>query len=183
MRTVRLLPLLVLASCAPAAAPAAPSRSAAVQTVRIETSTGTSEARIEPTRPVAQSATVALPPARVWAALPAAYTALGLPAGRGDEAAGRWVAGPAQVTRALGGTRLSRYLDCGATVSTPNADAYAVTLTVDTRLAPAAGGATQVETRVQAHARPLETAGDRVPCTSTGGLERRLGEELGRATQ
>ncbi len=183
MRSVRLLPLLVLPACAPAAGPAAASRPPATETVRIETETGASEMRIESTRPLAQQATVAGPPARVWAALPAAYTALGLPAGRGDRAAGRWVAGPAQVTRALRGTRLSRYLDCGATVSTPNADAYAVTLSVDTRLAPATGGATQVETLVQAHARPLETAGDRVPCTSTGGLERRLAEELRRATQ
>lgn len=180
-RLLRLLPLLPLAACGPAA-PAPDTAPPAGSTVRIETAHGTTEVRIDPTRARAHTTLVSLPPARAWAALPAAYAALGLPAGAGDEAAGHSVVGPLHLARGLSGVRLSRYLDCGATVSIPNADAYAVTLRLDTRLVPAGAAATRVETLLQGSARPMDTAGDRVTCTSTGVLERRLVEELQRPT-
>jgi hypothetical protein len=82
------------------------------------------------------------------------------------------------VIRALNGVRLSRYLDCGATVSVPNADSYAVTLQATTRLAPVTDATTRVETLVQATARPRDTAGNRVTCTSTGVLERQIAAHL-----
>lgn len=177
-----LLPLLALAACGPAV-PAPELAPPATRALRIETMDGTTEMRIDPTRARAHSTAVPLPQGRLWAALPAAYAALGLPAGVGGQAEGRSVVGPLQLTRGLKGVRISRYLDCGATASVPNADSYAVTLHLDTRLEPAGASATRVETQLHASARPMETGGDRISCTSTGLLERRLAEELQRAGQ
>lgn len=179
-RAVRLLPLLLLAACGPTtSAPDTTPRPS--PTFRVETADGAIESRIGPTAARARTTLVPLASARAWAALPAAYAALGLPAGQGGEAEGRAVTGPLRLSRALNGVSLSRYLDCGSTLSLPNADAYAVTLHLDTRLEPAGAGATNVATLVQASARPRDTGGNPVSCTSTGLLERRLAEELQRA--
>lgn len=181
-RTARLFPLLLLAGCGPAT-PMLDTVPRPAGTFRVETSEGAIESRIDPSAARARTAVVPLASARAWAALPAAYTALGLPAGQGGEAEGASVVGPLQLMRRLDRVPLSRYLDCGSTVALPNADAYAVTLHLATQLEPAGAGATRVATLVQASARPRDTAGNPVSCTSTGLLEQRLAEELQRAGQ
>lgn len=120
---------------------------------------------------------VAVPVAQARAALPAVYGALGLRGGGPTE--GGWAAPRVQATRALAGVRLSRYLDCGSTVSMANADHYAVTLHVATRLSETTPGATLAETRVQATAKPIGTSGETVACSSTGQLEREIVRRLG----
>lgn len=181
-RTARLLPLLFLAACAPATStPEATPRPAG--TLRVETAQTTMESRIDPTVPRARTTMVPEGSAQLWAAFPAAYAALGLPAGQGGEAQGASVVGPFQLTRRLGQVSLSRYLDCGSTLTLPRADAYTITLQLTTGLEPAGDGVTNVATLVQATARPRDTSGNAVSCISTGLLERRLAEELRRAAQ
>lgn len=181
-RIARLLPLLLLAACGPATStPDTAPRPAG--TFRVETAQGAMESRIDPTAARARTTQVPVASAQLWAAFPAAYAALGLPAGQGGEAHGASVVGPFQLTRQLGRVPLSRYLDCGSTLTHPKADAYTVTLHITTGLEPAGAGVTNVGTLVQASARPRDTAGNPVSCISTGRLERRLAEELQRAAQ
>lgn len=171
-----LLTLAVIAGCAPAAAPAPGPRPAG--TVTIEDPRGTvGSLPLEPAAARYQGAGVARPLAEAWAALPAAYEALAL---HGGAPAGghRFSVPRLRATRALGGVRLSRYLDCGSSVGMANADHYAVTLHVATRLSETTPSATLAETLVQASAKPIGTAGETVPCTSTGELERAIAARL-----
>ncbi|MET0396994.1 MAG: hypothetical protein ABW277_09250 [Longimicrobiaceae bacterium] len=174
MRRAVLLPLVLLAACAPAAAPSPAPRQ--VGTVTIEDPSGTVGSLAVSSAPRYEARGVAVPLARARAALPAVYEALGLRGGGPTE--NGYSAPRVQATRALAGVRLSRYLDCGSTVSTANADQYAVTLQVATRLAETTPAATLAETRVLATAKPIGTAGETVACTSTGALEREIARRL-----
>lgn len=164
------LSLLVLSACAPAALELSPGTRDSTLLVNDGAITIRTSGR-------SVAAEVPLPLEQAWAALPAAYEALGL---RGGGPAGERLFGVQRmdVSRALNGVRLSRYLDCGATVSVPNADSYAVTLQVSTLLTPSTAASTRAETLVQATARPRDTSGNPVACTSTGALERQIAEGL-----
>ncbi len=118
-------------------------------------------------------------PDQVWKQLPAVYEELGIPITRLDSA--QHVIGNEglKLRRRLKDVPLSRLLDCGGGMGMSNADSYEVYLTVMTRLRPAADGGTQVETVVDASAKPVAfNTSASVACTSTGGLERRLHERL-----
>ncbi|HZG44566.1 MAG TPA: hypothetical protein VEY93_16560 [Longimicrobium sp.] len=172
-----ILPLVLLCACAPRASsvPVGPER---MSTVIIETPGGSHEVRMVAARPHTHSSVALVPVEQAWAALPGVYEGLGL-AGAGviDEGQRRFGAGPATLPRRLNGELLSRFLDCGSTVSMPNADGYAVTLTIVTQLS-AEGPGTRVQTVLEATARPRETAGNLVTCTSRGRLERLISSRL-----
>jgi hypothetical protein len=172
-----ILPLVLLCACAPPArqVPVAP---ASMSTVTIETPGGSAEVRMVAARPHTHSSVLLVPVEQVWATLPAVYEGLGLSgAGVIDQSQRRFGMGPATLPRRLNGERPSRFLDCGATVSLPNADAYAVTVTVVTQLS-AEGPGTRAQTVVEATARPRDTAGNQVTCTTTGHLERLIASRL-----
>jgi hypothetical protein len=172
-----LLPLLFLAACAAQApTPAAPER---VSTVTMTTANdGLIEAsvrsRVEP-----RTATVLAPLENAWAALPAAYAAVGL-TGAGALDADRHIfgVGPVVLPRRLNNVPLSRFVDCGATQFVPNADSYAVRLQIVTRLTAEAAGVTRASTTVDGTARSREMSGNAITCTSTGELERRIAQAL-----
>ena len=183
MRRATILPLLLLCACASqnTAVPVGPERTT---TVTIETVNSSRELRLTPTRPVAHSAVALVPVDRAWQALPAVYAALGLSgAGIIDEEQRRFGAGPLTLPRRVNGDRVSKFLDCGATVSMPNADAYAVTVQVVTQLVGEGEAGTRVQTVMEAAARPRDTAGNTVGCTSTGQLEQVIAERLQAARQ
>ena len=83
----------------------------------------------------------------------------------------------------LGDTPLSRYLDCGNTITGPAADNYKVTMSVFSVVAPSATGSS-VQTHVAARADDVAAGGASLSCRSIGTLEaalhrvlvRRLGE-------
>lgn len=177
MTRVAILPLVLLCACASQVSqvPIGPERTS---TVTIESGRASTELRITPTRPHAHSSVTLAPVEQAWAALPAAYAALGItPAGVLDPDARRYGAGPVTVRR-IRGERLSRFVDCGSTMSIPNADSYAVTFRIVTQLIPDATGATRVQTVLEATARPRDTAGNTVDCTSTGYAERLIVQAL-----
>jgi len=176
MRRFALIPLALLVGCGPTLSVSPAGRQ--VGTLTLEDPGGS----LGPL-PVASTQTyatgsAAVPLAEARAALPAVYDALGLQ-GAGPAGDDRFVAPRRQVTRSLAGTRLSRYLDCGSTVSMANADHYAVTLQVSTQLSAAGAASTTVTTLLQATARPVGTAGEPVSCTSTGALEREIVTGIG----
>lgn len=122
--------------------------------------------------------------AAAWAALKAALTELGVPIGFDDPAAGEIGHQRARLFRRLGKQPLSSYLRCGSGSTGPNADSYAVYLTFVAFLRPAGEGTVAVAPFLTAHA--VDVAGGRndpVACTSSGRLERRLGELLRRQLQ
>ncbi len=176
MRRFALIPLALLAGCGPSISVSPAGRQ--VGTLTLEDPSGTlGPLPVASTQSYA-TGSVAVPLAEARAALPSVYETLGLQ-GAGPAGDDRFVAPRRQVTRSLAGTRLSRYLDCGSTVSMANADHYAVTLQVSTQLAAAGASSTTVATFLQATARPVGTSGEPVSCTSTGALEREIATRIG----
>ena len=108
---------------------------------------------------------------RVYAVLPEVYASLGIAANAvvGDTRTVGLVNGraPRQVLR----QPLSRYFDCGTTMTGPAADSYQVTLTAVSRVRAAGDSASDLSTQASASAVPGQTSGTRVSCASTGRLE------------
>ena len=159
-----------LMACGPAAPrvePPAPTRSS-VRLMDYQTVDYLTEAS-------AGSATFSATPAEVWAALPAAYEALGIPVT--ESSPGRRTLGNAGFrTRSLDGKRVSQYVDCGRSNSGALANLYDVTLTISTSVADEPEGGATVTTTLDAWARPRMTNGNPVHCSTKTTLEQRLVE-------
>lgn len=118
------------------------------------------------------------PVEQVWAVLPVVFEELEIPLGFYEEdemALGNREFNP----KALGGTRMSRYLDCGAsTTGRPFADAYQVEMFLTTRVDAVGEEKTRVRTELYATARARDTGGNRIQCPTKGTLERRISEMI-----
>lgn len=122
-------------------------------------------------------ATFAAPPERVWSAVREAYRALGIPEGTSDDASRTYGNTSFTVRRTLAGERLSRFVRCGEGMGgAPIADTYRIRLSVLSTVHPAPGGASRVETLVQASGQSLQASTSPVKCATSGKLERRIGE-------
>jgi hypothetical protein len=131
------------------------------------------------------STTVKSTPAQVFPALRGAYEELGIKVVVFDSSGvGGRVGNPYFVkTSRLGNTPLSRYLDCGGTITGPAADNYKVTMSV-LSVVSASGSGSAVHTRVSARADNAAASGGSLSCLPIGTLEaalhrvlvRRLGE-------
>jgi hypothetical protein len=164
----------MMAACAPNSGLApAPSE------IRIDTPGGIKQVQVGMAAPVAEPTDLDVAMGDAWTRLPAAFASLGLPGGTASESSRTLTVGPVVVARRLGGARLSTYLNCGNSLSHPNADTHSVHLTVVSQLVDT-GGRTRVETRVHATATPRVTSGAAVACSSSGALERRIAQELQR---
>ena len=181
MNRTSLASLLLLGACASSAnsVTSAPAPS----TLRIDSQGGTKQVNVGMAAPIALANTVAVSRDAAWARLPQAFAAVGLPAGVATESERGLSVGPIEVSRRLGGVRLSTYLSCGESLTGPNADSHAVILNVASQLHDAGSGATRVETRVQANATPRASGGGPVACSSTGKLENRLAAEIQKQAQ
>lgn len=125
---------------------------------------------------VASADSVVATVAQVWSVLPEVYDDLGIPLG-GIDTRNRLLGSTRFQPRRIGGSRLSRYLDCGSGVGVASyADTYAVTMSAVTHVAAGDDGRAIVQTQVHAVAEPKAVSGDRVFCTSKGTLERRIAE-------
>ncbi|MGZ8412920.1 MAG: hypothetical protein ACXW61_07930 [Gemmatirosa sp.] len=165
---------LLLAGCA--AAPAASTVNGR-PTRREMVSVGDQTVLLDPTAASARREALALSVDRVWALLPLAYEAVGLPLSTLDTERRLLGAGGVRAQGRLGGAWLSRYVDCGtAPTGIPNADSWTVTLDVATRVDGNAAGA-GLSTTVRATGRPSATStSNPVNCVSRGALEKRLAE-------
>jgi hypothetical protein len=117
--------------------------------------------------------------AALWSVLAAAYVEIGLPEPTLD---GRsWTARLAShsATRRIGPQAMSRFLECGSSISGLNADVYSIQLSVQTALEAVGDGTTRVHSRVEAVAvNRSGVSSNALPCSSTGQLERRLSAAL-----
>jgi hypothetical protein len=166
--------LLLLAACA--SAPAASTVNGS-RPRREMVSVGDQTVLLEPTTASTRRDELALPAGRVWELLPLAYEAAGLPLSTLDTERRLIGAGGVRAQGRLGGTWLSRYVDCGtAPTGIPNADSFTITLDVATRVEGTANAA-ELSTTVRATGRPSATStSNPVNCVSRGALERRLAE-------
>ncbi len=150
-------------------------------TTRIETMGGTAEVRSFTNAVATNETAVAAPAAKAFAVLPVVYEALGIPVNVAMSDAGTFGAREMRMPRRLGKAALSQYVNCGYNATgSPNADVYAVTMTVLSRVSAAAGGAdgSTVVTQILASARPITTSGAPVQCSSTGKLEGAINDRV-----
>lgn len=178
-----LLVALPLAACASGSANRAPATDPAANiptTTRIETMGGTAELRSFTSATATSDLAIAAAPAKAFAALPTVYEALGVPVNTVLSDASTFGAREMRMPRRLGKTALSQYIDCGVgPTGSPNADVYAVTMTVLSRVAPAGDAAkSTVTTQLSATARPITVAGNTIQCSSTGRLESAINGQL-----
>jgi hypothetical protein len=81
--------------------------------------------------------------------------------------------------KTIGGARMSRYLECGAsTTGRPYADAYKVEMYLVTRVDGAGPTRARIMTEIYATARSRDTSGNRIQCPTKGLLERRIAEMI-----
>ena len=121
--------------------------------------------------------TLAVSDARVFAALPAVFSALAVPLTVVDSSARAMGAVRVLVRRPIAGQRLSLLLECGTGSYGPNAERYSVQLTLVARAKAIDSTHTEVMTMVRGDAAPngLSTS---VKCASSGRLEDRFAELL-----
>jgi len=115
----------------------------------------------------------------VWPALRSTLEELGVPIGFDDPKNGEIGTQRAKLYRRLGKERLSSYLRCGSGMTGPNADTYAVYLSLVVMARNLGEGKVGLQPLITAQA--VDLAGgrnDAVMCTTTGRLERRIGNDL-----
>jgi len=173
-----LLPLTLVVASACGAPGAAPAPGRATPPPSVTTSGTTTDVTFSTTRGVVTEVVQATPEA-AWAALPNAYADLGIAVKEVSEASR--VLGNARllVSRRLGETPLSRYLECGSGLTGPFADRYRVEMLIRTAVVPAEGGGARLESYLEASARnPEGSSNTGVACASTQRLERMIAERV-----
>lgn len=180
MRRNAVLSSIVAATIAGCASSGTGSTAAtSIETTRVATPVGTttltSVASLQP-----GFVTLRYPIDVVWRALPAVYDSIGIPVSKLDTLTHVIGTEGFRLRRRLGGVSLTRYLDCGQAQGFRSAETYEINLAVITQLQPADAGGTTAATTVQASAKPINFAGEFAPCSSSGDLEKRVGEVLAR---
>lgn len=164
------------AACSSSGSAPVPGAAAAVPTI---TSTGTDlDVNFNPSRGVVIDVIHATPEA-VWAVLPKAYADVGIPVREVSDAS-RTLGNPRfLVSRRLGDTPLSRYLECGSGITGPFADRYRIEMLIRTAVVPDPQGGVHVETYVDAKGRnPEGSSNTQVACASTQHLEREIAQRV-----
>lgn len=174
MRRAMAMACVALAGCASGGTGGGATAAPREETTRIVSEGGSTDLRTTRSDPTATFA-IAAPPERVFDALSVVYQELGLTVNVLDTRARRIGVESARTRRVLGGTRLSRYLQCGDRLTGPIAESDEITITLLTQVVPS-GDASTLRTLVDARARPIGVSGNPVNCATTGGLEERIVE-------
>lgn len=120
------------------------------------------------------SDTLTVAPSRAWSALVQTYAALGVPM-QGADPAGRVVA--TQYFHAhstFAGERMSRWLECGTTITGDIASNYEITLRFGTLIDTSVVGRSILRTAVSATAIAPGSGTTSVECNTKGALERHI---------
>jgi len=120
------------------------------------------------------SDTLTVPATRAWPALLQTYAGFGLPL-QGADAAGRMIAtNYAHVHGSFAGERLSRWLDCGSSITGDIASNYEVTLRFGTMIDTSVAGRSILRSAVSATAIAPGSGTTPVECNSRGTFEKRI---------
>jgi hypothetical protein len=120
------------------------------------------------------SDTLTVSPARAWPALVQTYAGFGVPL-QGADAARRMIA--TQYVHAhsnFAGERMSRWLECGSTMTGDIATTYEITLRFGTLIDTSVAGRSIIRTSVTATAIAPGSGTTPVECSTRGALERRI---------
>lgn len=177
--SARLLPVLLFAVVAGCASGPVPDTTTALppQTIRVGAGGSGGRATINATT-TSSFVTVPHPIGDVWSVVPSAYDTLGITKAVIDPGEHFVSNAGVKIRQRLGGTPLSRFIECGTTQIGPNADSYEVFLTVSTQITPAAGGQSNIASIVEAAAKPLNFAQEYARCSSKGVLEQRIADAI-----
>lgn len=176
MRVLSLMIVLALAACSSSPnTPPDPTIGPANVRVSGTGTTGVSSnaVRVSPSYDVAFD-TIYASVDKIWAALPAIYTALSIPLTTADPQTMRFGNEGMKVRRRLGETPLVNLLDCGRTQIGQSADSYEIIMSVVTTLARADVNTTVVSTGIEASGKPLQFGGSETRCRTKGELERQI---------
>ncbi|KPJ87764.1 MAG: hypothetical protein AMS18_14180 [Gemmatimonas sp. SG8_17] len=117
------------------------------------------------------SSAIDAPVESVWSVLPSVYDRLDVSLSVLDTVAMQ-VGNRSFKPRRIGGSRLSKYIDCGRGITaTQNADAYEVTMSLLTSVKQAVGGGSVLSIEIGGNAKPRAVSGNPVRCVSKGTLE------------
>src|SRR5690349_6973492 len=165
---IRLAPILLIALGCASSSPSRPGNKGGAETVTIDVP-GANTSRVVVRRDDSGATLVlAVPAARAWAAVPAAYNALSIPIVALDTSA-RSIESVTSGYRQFLHNPVSRFVDCGSTITGPNADTYRVQFTIDSQLVPLTDSTSTLRTRVDASG--ASSVGATARCSTTGSLE------------
>lgn len=166
----------LMGACAPSGSAPAPGGAAPAPSI---TGGGTTlDLTFNPSRGVVADAVQATPDA-VWAALPKAYAELGIPVKEVSEPSRVLGNSRLVVSRRLGDVALSRYLECGSSLTGPFADRYRIEMLLRTAVVAAEGGGARLESYLEASARNPEGGSNTgVACATTQRLEREIARRV-----
>jgi hypothetical protein len=177
----RVVGALVLAGAMAACAPATRSpldRHEADRTITVQTDTWRTDVSLRYRDDVA-IVDVPAPRREVWEPLRLAWAEIGLPEPVVDRSGYGLTLANHALTRRLGRTSLSNFLNCGTSVSGQVADTHRIRLSVRTMLEEVSPDGTEIHTRVDAVATPIaggSTASS--VCSSRGVLEAQLASRV-----
>lgn len=114
--------------------------------------------------------TIPASPLATMRAVVETYRDLEIPVTRAVDAERRLETRDVRMSR-IAGERMSRFLDCGRGITGQRADNHVVIVTLETSVLPTDDGRSRVVTDFDATARPRDTSGSEIYCSSRGTLE------------
>jgi hypothetical protein len=120
------------------------------------------------------SDTITTTPARAWSALVQTYSELGIPLQGADPTNHMIATQYAHVHGSFAGERLSRWIDCGSSITGDVATMYEVTLRLGTIIDTSAAPRSVLRTAVSASAVAPGSGTTPVDCNTRGALEKRI---------
>jgi hypothetical protein len=168
--------LLLLAAACASGASTGVGTSAQTTTTIYTGAEGSPLTSVSSDAPVASAVATALRPDSAAVQLQAAYAVVGIPITLQDAATGR-LGNPRFVTRSrIANEPMSRFLNCGQTLTGNRADRDQITMSIVTTVRPGPNGGSRVETLLTASAqdRTSGNVGDMIPCTTRGALESKI---------
>lgn len=133
-------------------------------------------------RPRAESATIAAPPAVVWAATKKVYGAMGIPL-TVEDPAGHQLGNPNfYASRQFAGQPMTKLVDCGNGMTGQKAATYRIYMSLITVVQSDGGSGSLVHTTFAALGQDVsEGSTDRIACGSKGALEQLVLEQIAAA--
>lgn len=132
--------------------------------------------------PLDDARVIAAPPAAVLDATRAAYAGFSIPVTLDDPATKRVGNPDFQRTREFMGKRMVELVNCGGSITGPNAISFRIFMSLVTRVQDAPNGQSKVTVQLVAAGKDIASGAsvDKIPCGSTGRIESRLFEEIER---